>query len=149
MIDPLNLVPGISASRGLRDPFLLMPCAKPWRTSENFLDQNFLILMLYQYCILSFSIKPVYSARYPPSEIANQAPSTHKSKSKRGDSFADFDSSTSDVWEINDDELLAMSSQQKLSLERRSSDSSGEGRGGGGVGGMAYQEKSVPYSEQG
>ncbi|XP_072017563.1 TBC1 domain family member 22B-like [Amphiura filiformis] len=90
------------------------------------------------------SIKPVYSARYPPSEIANQAPSTHKSKSKRGDSFADFDSSTSDVWEINDDELLAMSSAQQRELERRSSGEFDESRGG-----TAAEARNVSYSEQG
>lgn len=104
------------------------------------------------------SIKPVYSARYAPSEIPNQAPSTHKSKSKRGDSFADFDSSTSDAWEVNDDELLALSSAQKLSLERNSSgESSNEGEGssnrGVGVGGApsssSQQDKSVPYIQQG
>ncbi len=90
------------------------------------------------YCCC-FSIKPVYSARYPPSEIANQAPSAHKSKSKRGDSFADFDSSTSDVWEINDDELLAMSTAQKTEMERRSSSEFDS----------ASQMRNVPYPEQG
>ena len=108
--------------------------------------------------LVYYSIKPVYSARYAPSEIPNQAPSTHKSKSKRGDSFADFDSSTSDAWEVNDDELLALSSAQKLSLERNSSgESSNEGEGssnrGVGVGGApsssSQQDKSVPYIQQG
>ena len=41
--------------------------------------------------------------------------SPSKSKHKK-DSFADFDDSTSDAWEVNDDELMFMTSK-KLSIE--------------------------------
>ncbi|XP_022110731.1 TBC1 domain family member 22B-like [Acanthaster planci] len=68
------------------------------------------------------SIKPVYSAKYPPSEIFNQTQMRDqagvKARPKQKDAFAAFDSKTSDAWEVNDEELLMLKAR-KLSLEKQ------------------------------
>ncbi|XP_071803974.1 TBC1 domain family member 22B-like [Asterias amurensis] len=71
------------------------------------------------------SIKPVYSAKYPPSEILHQAQMREQSgvkpRPKQKDAFAAFDSTTSDAWEVNDEELLLLKARQ-LSLEKQRSE---------------------------
>ncbi|XP_071509573.1 TBC1 domain family member 22B-like [Diadema antillarum] len=68
------------------------------------------------------SIKPVHS-KSPQVDVIQQQPkgrhSPSKSKHKK-DSFADFDDSTSDAWEVNDDELMFLTTR-KLSLEAQMS----------------------------
>ncbi|XP_041457838.1 TBC1 domain family member 22B-like [Lytechinus variegatus] len=64
------------------------------------------------------SIKPVHATHMSTDVIQHQPKgrsSPNKSKNKK-DSFADFDDSTSDAWEVNDDELILMTSR-KLSVE--------------------------------
>ncbi|XP_797601.2 TBC1 domain family member 22B [Strongylocentrotus purpuratus] len=64
------------------------------------------------------SIKPVHPTNIATDVIQHQPKgrnSPNKSKNKK-DSFADFDDSTSDAWEVNDDELILMTSR-KLSVE--------------------------------
>ena len=69
-------------------------------------------------CIFIYSIKPVHPTNMSADIIQHQPrarPSPSKSKNKK-DSFADFDHSTSDAWEVNDDELTLMTAR-KLSVE--------------------------------
>lgn len=65
------------------------------------------------------SIKPVYSAMYSPADIPTHAQkmsssrSPGKQKTKKGDSFANFDSNTSDVWDVDENEDLSFLTPQK------------------------------------
>ncbi|XP_070573180.1 TBC1 domain family member 22B-like isoform X2 [Ptychodera flava] len=66
------------------------------------------------------SIKPVYGAKHPPTEAVIQASigniDQSKNRSRRADSFADFDNSTLDAWDDTDDELMLQKTRQ-LSVE--------------------------------
>lgn len=76
---------------------------------------------IFVFCLFHFgSIKPVYSAMYPPGEIPSHAHvsssrSPGKQKTKKGDSFAKFDSNTSDVWDVDENEDFSFLTPQKHS----------------------------------